>query len=154
MRGIDCQLAQIAEYHWMGFEHPNIPLCPLLADLDKLLVYLDDIGLTPGYAVNPCPACGEEHRWALLKHLMISALRLRPATRSRLLGLVDTNLEPVRALYGGEEGFQAMRAGAAEFFAKVESNITNPQLKVERARRKNTAPVRSEKLRSFLNDET
>jgi hypothetical protein len=36
----------------------------------------------------------------------------------------------------------------------VESNITNPQLKVERARRKNTAPVRSEKLRSFLNDET
>lgn len=154
MRGVDWQLAEAVTNHWKGIGRADVKLCPLLADLDRLLEYLDGIGLTPGYALNPCPECGEEHRWALLKQLMIAALGFRSVDHSRLLGLVDTNLEPVRALYGGEEGFQSMRKGATDYFAKAESNASDQESRMERARRKNTAPVRSELLRSFLDDES
>jgi hypothetical protein len=105
MRGIDIKLAIEVRKHWLGLETSNKQLCPLLADLDRLLVYLDEVGIKPGNVIDPCPECGQEHRWALLKILMIDALEIRPDRQSRLMAMVDESLEPVRALYGGKEGY-------------------------------------------------
>lgn len=106
--------------HWKGQATPGIKLCPLLADLDGLLVYLDAAGIRPGHAIYECPACGADHRWALLHELMIHVLEIRPASQSRLLTIIDRKLEVDREMYGGEKGFRSMRQGAEVFFAGLD----------------------------------
>lgn len=149
--------------HWLGVQLPvEIKLCPLLADVDRMLAYFDEIGLKPGYALNPCPECGADHRWAMLKWVLSNALTVRPAGSSRLLQMVDDSLTPVRALYGGEEGYREMLGRARAFFDSVgrtywtgEVIRTPEQIEAERLKaiRRNTHPSRSKKLRTFLDDE-
>lgn len=119
MRAVDWNLAVAVRNHWNGAETPVIEICPLLADLDYLLKYLDEAGIRPGQAIGVCPECGNDHRWALLRELMIYALDIRPARHSRLLEMVDRSLDEVRAMYGGEEGYREMKLEAEAFFAKA-----------------------------------
>jgi hypothetical protein len=91
----------------------------LLADLDRLLKHLDEIGLRPGHAIAHCEHCGDEHRWVLIKELMCHALELRPANQSKLLEEVDKSLESVRELYGGKEKYDEMKKDSEAFFAKL-----------------------------------
>ncbi len=121
MRGIDWKLAVAVKDHWQGRETLGMSLCPLLADLDRLLAYLDEKGVKPGYAVACCPECGDEHRWALLRELMCSVLELYPDRKTALLEAVDRSMDPVRALYGGKEGYAEMQKAAAVFFAEVDA---------------------------------
>ena len=122
MRGQDWDLAIALRDHWLGVDTPlDAKLCPLLADLDGLLAYLDEQGITPGDALLPCPVCGDHHRWALLRKLMEHALDIQPARHSKLLAMVNRSLDVVRDLYGGEEGYQRYKQGAEEFFAKVDA---------------------------------
>ena len=96
MRGMDWNLAITVRNYWQGKPVTVIRLCPLLADLDRLLSYLDETSLRPGHAIDCCPECQNEHRWALLKMLMGFALQMRPANQSRLL--MEVEQEPrVRA---------------------------------------------------------
>jgi len=118
MRKVDWDTAVAARDHWHG-KAAKTGLCPLLADADALLRYLDEIGLTPGHAVSSCPSCGQDHRWVLLRQLMCFALELQPPRQSKLLTAVDQLLEPVRALYGGKEEYEAMQREAEEAFARV-----------------------------------
>lgn len=127
MRSVDWHMAIALRDHWQGRDSPRGDLCPLLADVDALLKHLDEIGLNPGEVIDPCPSCGQEHRWALLKELMCFALKLQPARTSRLLAAVDQSLESVRALYGGKEGYEKMEQEAEKFFARVgASNLYKP----------------------------
>lgn len=128
MRGVDWNMSQALYAHWLGIEIPGFKLCPLLADLDRMLKYFDEIGLKPGHALCPCPECGDYHRWALLGELMSNALVLRSADESKLLATVDKNLEPVRALYGGEKGLQEMRLAAANYFASVANRLRDGEI--------------------------
>ena len=50
---------------------------------------------------------------------MNHALEMRPTSQSKLLEMVDKSLEDVYELYGGREGYRAMRKGAEEYFAKI-----------------------------------
>jgi hypothetical protein len=127
MRAIDWQMSIAVRDHWHGRGNPKLMLCPLLCDLDGLLSYLDRIALRPGFSVSPCPHCGQEHRWALIKELMCHALELRPAHSSKLLKEVDRRLESVRALYGGKAEYEAMCREAEAFFARVGTdNVYKP----------------------------
>jgi hypothetical protein len=119
MRTVDRNLAIAVRNHWCGVETPGIVLCPLLADLDRLLKYLDETGIKPGSAIMTCPECGEHHRWVLLNELMIFALDIHPDNKSRLMEMVDSRLDEVRAMYGGEAGYREMKKEAEAFFAKV-----------------------------------
>jgi hypothetical protein len=121
MRGIDWKLAMAVKDHWQGRKTHGVTLCPLLADLDRLLAYLDDKGLKPGHAVACCPECGDEHRWTLLHELMCSVLDLYPDRDTPLLKAVDQRLEPVRAAYGGKEKYREMTKAAEEYFAKIDA---------------------------------
>lgn len=122
MRAIDWNLSIAVVNHWNGKLNPSVKLCPLLADLDRLLQYLEATRLKPGHAIDKCPQCGEEHRWTLLKELLIHALDLRPAHQHPLLESVDRSLDSVRKLYGGDAGYKAMKKGAEEYFAKLGAN--------------------------------
>jgi hypothetical protein len=124
MRGIDWKLATVVRDHWLGISAHGFPLCPLLANLDRLLAYLDEAGIKPGHAVACCPECGDEHRWALLHELMRSVLEIYPDRKSALLKAVDRNLEPVRALYGGKEKYEEMRRAAEAYFASVDASAS------------------------------
>ncbi|MFZ4539032.1 hypothetical protein [Propionivibrio sp.] len=119
MRSIDSNMAIAVRNHWHGVETPGITLCPLLADLDRLLIHLDAVGMTPGDALLPCPECGDYHRWMLLKELLIFALDATPPRHSKLLAVVNGNLDEVRAMYGGADGYRKYKKDAAEFFARV-----------------------------------
>ena len=127
MRVIDHRLAiEVSEY-WMGKRASAEGLCPLLADLDRLLAYLDERDIRPGRVIDPCPECGQEHRWALLNSLMFRALELRPTSQSRMLQVMEERLAPVLALYGGVEGYRDMRKKADEYFSKVGAdNVYTP----------------------------
>jgi hypothetical protein len=119
MRGIDFRLSINVKDCWLGKIPAEGAVCPLLADLDRFLIYLDDEGVKPGHAVDCCPECGDEHRWALLKALMSLILEIFPDRKSALLNTVDQNNAAVYALYGGKEKYLEMRKAAAEYFAKV-----------------------------------
>lgn len=119
MRGIDWDTAIAVREHWIGKPVAGFRLCPLLANLDGLLAYLDAIELRPGEAIGCCPECGGEHRWVLIKELMIHAIAIRPDRPSRLMRVVDAGLEPVREQYGGREKFEQMQREAEAFFARV-----------------------------------
>ena len=119
MRSIDAALAIAVRNHWRGMTTPGAKLCPLLADLDRLLAYVDEIGLRPGFAIDVCPGGGEDHRWALLKRMMEEALVLRPAHPSSLLATTAMRLARMHELYGGKEAYDEMRRNAEKYFAKV-----------------------------------
>lgn len=119
MRQSDWNLAIALKNHWQRNVTPAPELCPLLADLDRLLVYLDAEGIRPGDALSQCPECGDEHRWALFKELMHHALEIRPSNQSKLLETVEMDLAEVYEMYKGKEGYRAMRKAAAEYFANV-----------------------------------
>ena len=119
MRAIDWKLAVAVRDHWQGIKTPEVTLCALLVDLDRLLAYLDNKGLKPGHSIARCPECDDEHRWTLLKALMCSVLDLYPDRHSALLKEVDQGLESVRAMYGGKEQYQEMLKEAEAYFAKV-----------------------------------
>lgn len=119
MRAVDFQLEIAVKRHWQGEEVAG--LCPLLANVDQLLKYLDEEDFAPGDAITRCPVCGNDHRWVLLKGLLIFALELRPHNKTKLLVQVDKSLDEIRALYGGEAGYKEMTCKADEFFAKLEN---------------------------------
>ena len=103
MRGIDYATATAIRDLWHGKEiPPDLTLCPLLVNLDRLLAYLDEQDFRPGDAILPCPDCGDHHCRALLRALIEYALNVTPQRHSKLLSMVDANLEPVRQLYGGK----------------------------------------------------
>ena len=122
MRAEDWKMAIAVRDHWRGKETPDVKLCPLLADLDRMLAFLDEQGIKPGDALWPCPVCRENHRWALLSELVQVALDLRPIESSKILELVDQGLHEVRALYGGKEGYKKYQEEAEKFFARVGSD--------------------------------
>jgi hypothetical protein len=119
MRDVDWKMSIAVRNHWHGRDSGGIKLCPLLADLDRLLKHLDEIGLKPGHAIAQCEHCGDEHRWVLIKELMLHALELRPPNQSKLLEEVDKGLESVRELYGGKEKYEEMKREAEAFFATL-----------------------------------
>jgi hypothetical protein len=119
VRDIDWKLSIAVRDRWQGKEAGDIALCPLLADLDYLLTYLDEIGLEPGHAIAKCTHCGEEHRWVLIKELMHHALTMRSPDHSRLLDKVDKSLNKVRDLYGGKEKYEEMRRAGEAYFSKL-----------------------------------
>jgi hypothetical protein len=127
MRHTDRLLADEASAHWHGRRDASSQICALIADLDGFLAYLRDIELLPGYAIDRCPACAAEHRWALIKSLLIHALVLRPAASHPLLHAVDKSLDRVRELYGGEEGMRAMMQAASTYFDGVDSSRDKEQ---------------------------
>jgi hypothetical protein len=118
MRGIDYRTELLVFALWRG-KPVKEDVCPMLADLDRFLLYLEETDHKPGHSICPCPFCAGDHRWALLKALLIRALRLRDRQQTKLLAWTDADLEPVRDLYGGEEKYQEMLAAADEFFAKL-----------------------------------
>ena len=67
MRKVDWNMAIALRDHWQGGDSPRSDLCPLVADVDALLKYLDEIGLKPGDVIDPCPAFGQEQRSTLRK---------------------------------------------------------------------------------------
>jgi hypothetical protein len=118
MRGIDYRTELLVFALWRGKPVKEV-ICPMLADLDRFLSYLEETDHKPGYSICPCPHCGGDHRWALLKALLIRALRLRDRQQTKLLAWTDADLEPGRALYGGEKEYREMLDAADEFFAKL-----------------------------------
>lgn len=123
MRSVDWSMAIALRNHWKNPDATTLKLCPLLADVDRMLAYMDSMGLTPGHVIDPCPECGEEHRWALLRLLLEQALEVRPPSHSPLLSGLDECLESVRSLNGGKEGYREMRKEAEKAFARV--NVKN-----------------------------
>jgi len=92
--------------------------CPLLADMQRLLSFLDAQGFKPGDALWPCPECGENHRWTLIRELIIQSL-YETEERTKLQEIVDRSLDSVRELYGGRDGYEAYRLAASKYFDKV-----------------------------------
>ena len=121
MRSQDYILAIAVRDYWHGIEQPNVKICPLLADLERLIVYLDEAGIAPGNVIDPCRECGQEHRWALLSKLVMYALEIYPPEESHLMTMVNKRVERVRAQYGGEEGYREMKEAAEQFFKKFHS---------------------------------
>jgi hypothetical protein len=119
MRADDLKLAQTVTRIWRGEAAVPSGCCVRLAHRDQCLAYLDAAGLRPGDAISQCPGCGKDHRWALLRSLLVQALALRPAHRTRLMSEVEALLTPERERFGGEEGLKRYRAAAQAFFAKV-----------------------------------
>lgn len=119
MRHEDWQLAVESRQHWQGAAGSTPPHCSLLANLDALLAFLEAAGITPGDAIACCPACQQQHRWVLIKELLICALEVQPRRNSRLLEWADHSLEEVRELYGGDEGYRKMRVAADAYFARI-----------------------------------
>lgn len=105
--------------HWYGKGKPGTDLCPLLSDLDRLLAFLEEKGFKPGYAIDVCPGCGQDHRWVLIKELMIIALGLRPPQHSKLLWIISKQQEALYEEFGGKEGYKKYREDAEAFFARV-----------------------------------
>jgi len=93
MRGIDYNIAIALNSHWQGKATPDTKLCPLLADLDRLLTYLDEINFKTGHSIDPCPECGEEHRGALMRVIILNAFMLRPNSPSQLLAKISKEME-------------------------------------------------------------
>ena len=108
--------------HWLGESAGSENPCPLLADFDRLIAFLDGLVTMPGDTLWPCPACGIDHRWGLLRELMMAALDLRPDIRTALLETVDCGLDEVRRMYGDKEGYAEYLQKAEEYFAKVRAS--------------------------------
>ncbi len=119
MRSEDWTMAIALRDHWNG-KASGLRLCPLLADLDGMLAYMDQTGLKPGHVIDPCQACGQEHCWSFLSVLVEESLDLR-LTMTQLQVLVDKKLQPVRARYGGPAAYRAMKKGSENFFAQVDA---------------------------------
>lgn len=122
MRRQDLQLAIEMRARWHGKGPSRPPRSTLLANLDEFLAYLDSTDIRPGDAIGCCPACGEDHRWVLIKELLILALEVPPRRSSPLLEWADHSLDEVRELYGGEEGYRKMREAAEAYFKKIGAN--------------------------------
>jgi hypothetical protein len=127
MRASDYQTACAVTDSWKGVETPSVRICPLLADIDGFLRYLEEIGLRPGYAIDHCPVCGEEHRWVLIKAMLAEALYFREANSTLLLQDIDKSLDTARALYGSAEGFRSMELGARKHFSGLLGKPNPPQ---------------------------
>lgn len=119
MRIEDHKLAVESASHWHQDAPAAPPPCALLADLDALLSHLEANHITPGNVIDVCPACGKEHRWALIKELLLRALDVQPRRSSPLLEWADRSLDEVRALYGGNAGYRKMRGEAEAYFRKI-----------------------------------
>ncbi len=126
MKVIDYNMVIAISEHWKSKVTSVNNMCPLLADLDRLLAYLDEKNITPGNVIDPCPECGQEHRWAMLNRLMVFALDIRDSKQSCLLEKVDNRLEHVRALYGGKEGYKNLQTAAKEYFKGADGNVYTP----------------------------
>ena len=118
MRAIDWDLAVALKSYWKGGELPE-GVCPLLADLDRLVTYLDEIGLRPGDALTPCPVCGEWHRWTLLRELLFCAVELRPENHCELLQIIGKAVEAEHAYFGGKEKHEKYLSEADAYFKKI-----------------------------------
>jgi hypothetical protein len=85
---------------WRGGSSAD--LCPLLADQDKFLRHCADVDLRPGISIWICPECGTEHRWAMLKTLLMDASIPPEKVPPRLAPCVFGTFATLAALYGGE----------------------------------------------------
>lgn len=117
MRSDDVCLAHAVINHWEGHPEPNVTICALLADRAAFLRFLEERRVRPGDALWPCPVCGENHRWTVLKTLIRAALDMQPE-RSTLMEEVDRAQDVLREMYGGDEGLREYRKAADEYFAK------------------------------------
>ncbi len=120
MLDTDRRLAELIGAYWSQGDILE-DVCPLLADMQRLLTFLDEQGAQPGDALWPCPVCGENHRWTLLRELVIQSLYVTKE-RTKLQEMIDQRLEAVRALYGGREGYEEYRLAASKYFDKVKAD--------------------------------
>lgn len=117
MRREDWNAALAIRNFWNDPTTESAPECPLFTSIDHLLVGLVRLKIYPGHAISTCPLCGSEHRWVMLKQLLIFGCDLKPRGENRVLDAFYESLAEERELYGGEEGYRRMRKEAEEFFA-------------------------------------
>jgi len=117
MRREDWNAALAVRDYWNHPEANDRPNCPLLLSLDTLLEGIVRLKIYPGTAISPCPSCGGEHRWAMLKQLLIFGFDMKPRGESRVLDAFYESMAEERAFYGGEDGYRRMRQQAEAFFA-------------------------------------
>ena len=118
MRREDWNAALAIRNFWNDSTTESPPECPLFASIDHLLAGIVGLKIYPGNAISPCPLCGGEHRWVMLKQLLIFGFDLKPRGENRVLDAFYESLAEERELYGGEEGYRRMRKEADAFFAK------------------------------------
>lgn len=119
MRHEDLKLAIRSRQHWQGNTDGTPAPCALLADLEAFLTYLETNGITPGDAIMECPACGQHHRWTLIRELLDHALALPLPRHTSLTTWAEGRRQELHELYGGEAGYRKFNASAEAFFASV-----------------------------------
>ena len=117
MRREDWNAALAIRNFWNDPTTESPPECPLFTSLDHLLAGIVGLKIYPGNAISKCPLCGGEHRWVMLKQLLIFGFDLKPRGENRVLDAFYESLAEERELYGGEEGYRRMRNEAEAFFA-------------------------------------
>jgi hypothetical protein len=119
MRAADFDLACAVRDHWLNVPGRNREICPAMLDLDGFLAFLDQQGIKPGHAIMVCPACGQHHRWSLLREILTWALGIQPRRTSPLLEMIDRSLDGEREQSGGEEGRRQHKKEAEQYFSKI-----------------------------------
>lgn len=117
MRRKDWDAALAVRDHWNDPDANEAPTCVLFKSLDTFLQGIVRLRIYPGNAISQCPFCGEEHRWSLLKQILIFGIDMRPRGDNRVLDAFYESLSEERELYGGEDGYRKMRQKAEEFFS-------------------------------------
>lgn len=112
--------------YWNDTEACDRPNCDLLLSLDSLLKGIVRLKIYPGTTISPCPSCGGEHPWVMLKQLLIYGFDLKPRGASRVLDAFYESMAEERALYGGEDGYRKLRQEAETFFAANPSSDVFP----------------------------
>lgn len=117
MRREDWNAALAIRDFWKASEGSKAPACPHFTSLDSLLEVIVRLRIYPGHAISSCSMCGGEHRWAMLKQLLILGFDMKPRGENRVLDAFYEMFSENRACYGGDEGYQKMRQAAEAFFA-------------------------------------
>ncbi len=122
MKREDWNLGIRTRQYWRGEADGTPHPCALIANLDEFLVYLETQGIAPGDAIMECPACGQHHRWTLIRELLDHALTIPPPRHTRLVAWAEARRDELREIYGGKEGYEKFCAAAEAYFAKTNGN--------------------------------
>ena len=120
MRSEDFNLATLLRDHWQhGNTDAPAGICTLIGDADALLDFLEANHIRPSDAIDHCPACGQMHRWTLLRILLEFVVAVRPSCSGALPDWTRARLEEEYAEYGGREGYQAFCSKADDYFKRI-----------------------------------
>ena len=101
MRSEDFNLATLLRDHWQhGNTDAPAGICTLIGDADALLDFLEANHIRPSDAIDHCPACGQMHRWTLLRILLEFVVAVRPSCSGALPDWTRARLEEERTLPG------------------------------------------------------